>query len=192
MSDIAIRAPVAAPAILMPPPMSPELGRMFRAELDGDSVAHEGITPAMRAEAEAVLAVLEQRLKPATLADWIGFLAPVATAVGNAPRGPELQVAIELVHSAHDEMPAVLLTPWRRREAMRRFLFWPRPAEIEDWLGPARDDLLREVEAIRAILRARDRAKPTPAVDAGIWGRLPPLPTAVKSQTAVERHDRAC
>jgi len=89
--------------------------------------------------------------KAATAEDWARFFKPCLLAYGNPPADAEFRARMVAIAFAMDDVPADMLTPFRQREAARRFRFLPLPAEIAEWLAP---DLAerRRTMALRAAV----------------------------------------
>lgn len=96
----------------------------------------QSMPPAVRKEAEDAYDALRGYLFPADAEDWRKFLLPLVTMVANAPEKDAFERDCRALAFSMPDMPASLFTVDRQREAIRRFKFWPKPAELNDWLGP--------------------------------------------------------
>ena len=71
-----------------------------------------------------------------TAAEWAEFLKPLAMCVRNKPGREDFLATASAMAAALPDVPASLLVGWRQQEAMRRFAFWPSPADVAEWLAP--------------------------------------------------------
>lgn len=113
-------------------------------------------------EALARLSQLRDQAKPATAREWGAFLAPLMGIAANTPPREAIPAYCRALEFAMPSMPASVLTEDRSREALRRFTFWPKPAELAAWLEPEARAIHAEVSALRQIV-AKAPTQPKPS-----------------------------
>jgi len=86
---------------------------------------------------------------PADLGHWATFFRPLLACVSNPPGEQEFRARVMAIAATVDA-PRSLLTSWRQKEAMRRFKFFPTPAEVWDWLAPDLREI-RQVASMRSL-----------------------------------------
>lgn len=111
--------------------------------------------PYVVAEAKRLHAAAERAAEPATSRDWAEFLAPIAAVVANAPTKDGYVAACRAFEFAMPAMPRAVLSRDRQREAMRRFTFWPKPAELSVWLDAEAAPIWREIVVLRQVAQAK-------------------------------------
>lgn len=104
---------------------------------------------------------------------WAGFLRPLLAVVPNPPGREDFAARCKAMAFAMPEVPEDLLGGWRQQDVLRRFKFFPSPAEIWEWLSP---DICqaRQSRALRERL-AGTKALPAP----------PPEPKTTEAIAAV-------
>lgn len=120
-----------------------------------DIGAPRHFAPYVVSEAKRLLASAERAAEPATSRDWAEFLAPVAAVVANGPAKEGYVAACRAFEFAMPAMPRAVLTKDRQREAMRRFTFWPKPAEMSAWLDAEAAPIHRDIIALRQVAQAQ-------------------------------------
>lgn len=162
------------------PATAPVMSRRLDAAIADSLNPHPDIGPAaadadVLQEARSLLPAVEAYLRPATAAEWRQFLRPLAAAVARPPESAEFDMRVSAIAFGLGDMPAVILSEARQREALRRFRFWPTPAEVAEWLLP---EATRMRTRLRALREFADRKPPAPPA--------PPRP----EDTAAEARDR--
>lgn len=177
MNALTPRQPGAV-AAHQPPAMSPWLrDAMDRAMNPHPDVGADlAVAPEVRAEAARLVARFDAMLAPATLEDWHRFLKPLAYLPAAPSSREDMAKACGLMAFAMPELPAVLLTNARQSEALRRFTFWPKPAEMHEWLGPQARPLHAQRSAVVAVAQAgqqqQARAERTPEEIAAVRAKV--------------------
>jgi hypothetical protein len=111
---------------------------------------------------------IAKQTKSATAEDWARFFKPCLLAFGNPPADAEFRARMVAIAFAMDDVRADMLTPFRQREAARRFKFLPLPAEIAEWLAPDLAERRRTMAAIAAAASSAPRIsadQPAPRTD---------------------------
>lgn len=162
MSDLAKRPST------QPIPAAPAMSNWLRQAMHDATNPHPDIgnsladlPRAVRDEAARAKERLEAHLRPADPADWRRFLMPLGAVVQNPPTGENLERDMRALAFAMPDMPAAIFTTDRQREAIRRFKFWPRPAELSEWLAPAATAARAPLHGLRRIIEAKPAERPT-------------------------------
>jgi hypothetical protein len=106
--------------------------------------------------------------KSATAEDWARFFKPCLLGYANPPADAEFRARMVAIAFAMDDVRADMLTPFRQREAARRFKFLPLPAEIAEWLAPDLAERRRTMAVIAAATSSAPRIsadQPAPRTD---------------------------
>ncbi len=121
-----------------------------------------GVPPRIREEARAMLPKLEAAAAPASASQWLEWLKPL-TFLQAAPKDREgIAAAAALCAFALNDLPAALLTADAQREALRRFTFWPKPAELHSMFAGDAKALWLDRCALQRITSAAVLPPPTP------------------------------
>ena len=150
-----------------PPTTSPRLEDWLARASNPHPDAGLGDVPdAVRIEAGALLPRLEASMATATAQDWEWWLKPL-TVLPNGPKSQaDLFLAIGPIAFALHDLPAAVLTMDRQREALRRFTFWPKPAELHAMLSPEARPLQARQTAFRRLANAAPPAQRRAPTDA--------------------------
>lgn len=149
------------------PPPAPRMSNWLQQAVHDAANPHPdagapSLPAAVRDEAARAYDQLRAHLRPADAEDWHRFLLPIVTMVANAPERDAFARDCRAIAFAMPDMPAALLTTDRQREALRRFKFWPKPAELNEWLEPAATSARAPLHSLRRIMETQP-ARHSPA-----------------------------
>jgi hypothetical protein len=190
MSEIATR-PSGAVTSLAQPRMTAWLRDALRDRLMPHPDAGVApLRPGLREEAARAVAAYETALRPASVAEWAGWLGPFrATAANPPPDRDAFARSAAALASALPEVPASALTAEAQRAIMRTSRFWPGPADVWPVVHPLFAPRQAELLALRRI--AAEQAPPAreevaPEVRAAMAERARALAGEIRA-AAIER-----
>lgn len=128
---------------------------LMRDALHPDCMLPRELPAARLEEARQALAAIEERCAPSTEKAWASFLAPLVLVCQNAPAEDVLAGVISTIALALSGVPGSMLTPRRQAEAVRRFHFWPTPAELNKWLMADAAQMFADRSALRKLAALR-------------------------------------
>lgn len=154
MNQIATRNKQAV-ATLRQPEMSGALTAALRDRMSPHpDVGPEPVRSDIRAEARRAADVLEQSLRPASQAEWLNWLRPIAAVCANTPTQHDFQVKVAGIISAMSEVPAAALTASSAYDVMRSTKFFPTVADLYPILSPLYAERRAELSALRSLSAA--------------------------------------
>lgn len=183
MTSLATVARGGSLAASAPPPMSDELAYRVKALVEADGISRPPPPPAMRQEALRILmawsADVDRPGAPAEVEAWLLVLSERGPR--RPPEGAAWGAFVAGVGDACGDLPAAVWGDEAMRAAVRKFQWYPSPAELDALLRPIGTRMVREVRALRDL--AKNPPPPAPPEE--------PRITPEEARAVLEKHGLA-